>query len=63
MMNGGFESNASCFNFGQGKKIPFNPNSIGLTQLKEQMQGQRQASPEKVKERKTLQNMLSEVHL
>lgn len=26
------------------------------------MQGQRQASPEKVKERKTLQNMLSEVH-
>ena len=35
MATGSSESNSSCFNFGQGKKIPFNPNSIGLGQLRE----------------------------
>lgn len=27
-------SGTSGFNFGQGKKIPFNPNSVGLNKLK-----------------------------
>jgi hypothetical protein len=37
MMNGSNldAASASCFNIGQSKKIEFNPNSLGLTQLRD----------------------------
>jgi len=62
MMHGGLSSGTGCLSFGQAKaKIPFNPNSLGLNLLKEQMI-YRGLTKEQARERKALHAMLSEVH-